>query len=178
MKYSLLVQSLDPKPTRKELEAISVDIRSIARADCAFIVDDWFGIICSGLPLIEAETFQKSLRGLGVGSDVVADAEIPSLHHDFRCHRIDITGDEIILSTAMGRRFPRKRSELVFVSAGFLDREKAGSTREAQSEIRYTENGAYRTEVMRNVMKIEEKRFFRIDLFFWKRTPPNFTGDR
>ena len=166
MKFSLLLHSLDPKPTRQDLEEISVNVPSVAKADCAFIADDWFGILVSDLPLDEARAFQSGLRGLGVGTDVVADNEIPSLHHDFRCQRIDITVDEIVLSTAMGRRYPRKRSDLVFVSAGFLDREKAGSTTEIQTEVRYTDFGAYTAKVQKNVMKFEEKRFFRIDFFF------------
>ncbi len=166
MSHSLLLHSLDPKPTRRDLEEISVTVPSIARADCAFIVDDWFGIVVSGLGLADAEIFQTGLRGLDIATDIVADADIPSLHHDFRCQRLDISEDEIILSTAMGRRYPRRRGDLVFVSAGFVDREKAGTDTELRTEVRYTDFGAYQTQVSRSVMKIEEKRFFRIDLFF------------
>jgi hypothetical protein len=166
MTHSLLLHSLDPKPTRQEIEAISVNVPSVARADCAFIADDWFGIVVSGLPLADALAFQSGLLGLGVGTDVIADNEIPALHHDFRCQRIDISDDELVLSTAMGRRYPRKRSDLVFVSAGLLDREKSYSATEMQTEIRYTDFGAYTSQVRKSVMKFEEKRFFRIDFFF------------
>jgi len=164
--HSLLLHSLEPKPTRQELEEISVKVRSIARADCAFIAEDWYGIVASGLPLAEAETFQVALQGLGIGTDLIADIDIPTLHHDFRCQRIDLIGDEIILSTAMARRYPRKRSDLVFVSAGFVDREKAESISETQSVVRFSRYGAYNARVEKSVLKIEEKRFFRIDFFF------------
>lgn len=171
MRYSLLLHSLDPKPTRRELEEISVNVRSIARADCAFIVDDWYGIVVSGLPLEDAEIFQAALRRLNCETDLIADVDIPSLHHDFRCQRIDLDADEIILSTSMGRPYPRKKSELVFVSAGLVDREKAGSKTEVQTDLRWTESGPYCATVDRNVLNIEKKRFFRIDFFFG--TEPN-----
>ena len=166
MKYSLLLHSLDPKPSRNQLEEISVNVRSIARADCAFLVDDWFGIVASGLPLAEAEDFQAGLRGAGIGTDVVADADIPALHDDFRCQRIDLDGGEITLSTSMGRRYPRKKGDLVFASAGFVDKEKMEHKTELQLETRGGHNGRYTIPVNKTVMKMEEKRFFRIDLFF------------
>ncbi len=166
MKYSLLLHSLDPKPSRKELEEISVNVRSVARADCAFLADDWFGIVASGLPLPDAEDFQAGLRGAGIGTDVVADVDIPALHHDFRCQRIDLDGGEIILGTSMGRRYPRKKGDLVFAAAGFVDKEKVAHKTELQLERRGGSRGTYQVPVNRRVMKMEEKRFFRIDLFF------------
>lgn len=166
MNYSLLLHSLDPRPTRQQLEAISTNVRSIAKADCAFIVDDWFGIVASGLPIAEAAALQSGLHDIGMETDLVPDLEIPSLHPDFRCQRIDLDGEDIIFSTAMGRRYPRKRRDLVFAAAGFVDREKVGTTTEMQSETRWSDSGPYRANVERSVLKIEEKRFFRIDFFF------------
>ncbi len=164
--YSLLLQSLEPKPTRQELEEISQNVRSIARADCAFIAEDWYGIVTTGLPLAEAETFRAGLQNLGIGADLVADSEIPTLHNDFRCQRIDLNSDEIILSTAMARRYPRRRDDLVYVSAGFVYREKASRDTEMQPQVRYSRYGAYTVQVEKSVLKIEEKRFLRIDFFF------------
>jgi|AntRauTorckE6833_2_1112554.scaffolds.fasta_scaffold55559_1 hypothetical protein len=166
MPHSLFLHSLYPKPDRKALEEITVKVPSIARADAAGILNDWNGIVCSNLPLEDARAFQAGLRTLGVETDLIADRDIPSLHHDFRCQRIDLTDDEIILSTSMGRRYPRQRTDLVFIAAGLLDREKLGRATEMRTEVRYTDFGAYTTQVRKNVMKMEEKRFFRVDLFF------------
>ena len=172
MPHSLLLHSLDPKPDRKALEEITASVPSIARADAAVILNDWFGIVCPNLPLGDAQAFQAGLLTLGVGADIVPDIDIPSLHHDFRCQRIDITDGEIVLSTSMGRRYPRQRGDLVFIAAGFLDREKAVSATEMRTEMRVSRSdyglapAVYTTQVERNSLKIEEKRFFRIDLFF------------
>ena len=146
-------------------------VRSIARADCAYIVEDWYGIAVSGLPLGEAEAFQAGLLSLGIRTDIVADADVPILHHDFRCQRIDVNSEEIICSTAMGRRYPRRRSDLVFVSVGLVDRERAESTTESRPVVRIGRGGVSYTEERKNVLKIEEKRYFRVDLFFG--TEPN-----
>lgn len=167
MKYSLLLHALDPKPTRQELEEISANVPSVARADCTYLLNDWFGIVASGLPLEEAQAFQAGLRGKGIASDVVEDREIPSLHHDFRCQRIDLHGSAITLTTAMNRRQDRDKAELVFVAAGFVNREKSSSTIVTDTELRWTADFVpYTTKVTRSAMKFEEKRYFRIDLFF------------
>jgi hypothetical protein len=167
MTYSLLLHSLDPKPTRQELEEISVKVPSVARADCAYMLNDWFGIAASGLPLEDAQAFQAGLRGKGIASDVVADLDIPSLHHDFRCQRIDLHGSSVTLTTAMNRRQDRDKGELVFAAAGFVDREKTGSTTVTDKELRWTADFVpHTTNVTRSAMKFEERRYFRIDLFF------------
>lgn len=104
MNFSLLLHSLEPKPDRKALEEITVDVASIARADAAGILRGWFGIVSSGLSLEDAQAFQDGLRTLGCETDIVPDGDIPSLHHDFRCHLIELTAESIILTTAMNRR--------------------------------------------------------------------------
>lgn len=166
MSYSLVLHSLDSKPDRRALEEITVKVPSIARADAAGLLNDWYGIVCSNLPLRDAQAFQAGLRSLGCEADIVPDNQIPALHHDFRCQRLDIDGETIALTTAMNRRQVRNRKDLVFISAGLIDRERVGTIFETGPELRYSKYGAYISQVERRVMKIEEKRFFRIDLFF------------
>lgn len=167
MTYSLLLHSLDPKPTRQQLEEISTRVPSIARADCAYLLDDWYGIVASHIPLEDAQAFQAGLRGIGIASDVVEDHDIPALHHDFRCQRIDLDGSAITLTTAMNRRQIRDKGELVFAAAGFVDRQRAGRQTVTDTELRWTAGGIpYTKKVTSSAMKFEEMRYFRIDLFF------------
>jgi len=166
MSHSLLLHSLEPKPDRKALEEITVDVASIARADAAGILRGWFGIVSSGLPIEDAQAFQAGLRTLGCETDIVLDGDVPSLHHDFRCHLIELTGESIILTTAMNRRQERGRDEFVFAAAGIVERERAVSDYEMQTQVRYFEGGAYTTQVPTRVSKTVEKDYFRIDLFF------------
>jgi len=167
MTYSLLLHALEPKPTRQELEEISVKVPSIARADCAYLLNDWYGIVASNIPLEDARAFQAGFRLKGIESDVVEDRDIPALHHDFRCQRIDLDGPAITLTTAMNRRQVRDKGELVFAAAGFVDRQKAGRQTVTDTELRWTADFVpYTKKVTRSAMKFEERRYFRIDLFF------------
>lgn len=166
MNFSLLLHALEPKPDRKALEEITVDVPSVARADAAGISRGWFGIVSTGLSLEDATAFQAGLRTLGCETDIVPDGDIPSLHHDFRCHLIDLTAESIILTNAMNRRQERGRDEFVFAAAGIVERERPVSDYEMQTEVRFFEGGAYTTQVPTRVSKTVEKEYFRIDLFF------------
>lgn len=166
MNFSLLLHAIGPKPDRKALEEITVSVPSIARADAAGILRGWFGIVSSGLSYEEAQAFQVGLGTLGCETDIVPDGDIPSLHHDFRCHLIELSGESIILTNAMNRRQERRRNEFVFAAAGIVERERPVSDYEMQTEVRYTQNGAYVSQVPTRITKFVEKDYFRIDLFF------------
>lgn len=166
MNYSLVLHALEPKPDRKALEQITDNVPSIARADAAGILWGWFGIVSSGLPIEDAQAFQAVLRTLGCETDIVPDGEIPSLHHDFRCHLIDLTAESIILTTAMNRRQVRGRDEFVFAAAGIVERERPVSDYEMQTEVRRAQGVRYVVKVDKLVTKTVEKDYFRIDLFF------------
>jgi len=166
LSFSLLLHALEPKPDRKVLEKITVEVPSIARADAAGILRGWFGIVSSGLSLEDAQAFHAGLRTLGCETDIVPDGDIPSLHQDFRCHLIDLTAETLILTNAMNRRQERGRDEFVFAAAGIVERERPVSDYEMQTEVRYFEGGAYTTQVPTRVSKTVEKDYFRIDLFF------------
>jgi hypothetical protein len=166
LSFSLLLHALEPKPDRKALEEITVEVPSIARADAAGILRGWFGIVSSGLSLEDAQAFHAGLRTLGCETDIVPDGDIPSLHQDFRCHLIDLTAETLILTNAMNRRQERGRDEFVFAAAGIVERERPVSDYEMQTEVRYFEGGAYTTQVPTRVSKTVEKDYFRIDLFF------------
>ncbi|MGJ8643618.1 MAG: hypothetical protein ACSHX9_09440 [Luteolibacter sp.] len=166
MTFSLLLHALDPKPDRKVLEELTVNVPSIARVDAGGILRDWFGIVASRLSIQDAHTFQTSLRTLGCETDIVPDSDIPALHSDFRCHIIDLDAENVTLTTSMNRRQQRSRSELVFVSAGVVKRARPESDYEIQKEVRYTGEAAYTVSVEKRITKTVEKDYFRIDLFF------------
>lgn len=146
MSFSLLLHSLDPKPSRRELEEISVKVPSIARADCPGLVEDWFGIVASNLQMSDAMAFQAALKVRGYQTDVVPDFEIPALHSDFRCQRITFEDNAVLLNDAMGKLFYRTKNELVFIAAGLIG--NARPRRDSDEDI-----------------------CFRMDLFF--STPPH-----
>jgi hypothetical protein len=122
--YSLLQISLDQTIDREALEEASAAVASVARADCAAIQRDLFGIVISGLPLEEAAAFQEALRSRGFETKVEADDEIPALHEAFTVQRINFKEDALVFTDTMGREQSRPREELIFVAGGFLTQRK------------------------------------------------------
>ncbi len=130
------------------------------------MVKDWFGIVAQGLPEEDARAFHVGLLSRGIASDVVADSEIPALPQDFRCQRIDLHGDSITLTTAMNRRQMRDRTELVFVSAGKVIRDKTSRSSFAEPTRNYNGGGGYEPPVRVTTVEAVPTEFFRIDFFF------------
>src|SRR6478736_4878733 len=106
--YSLLQVALDQTIDRAELEEASDVVNSVARADCAHLQRDLFGIVVSNLPLDEAQAFQTELKRRGFPTDVVADDELPVLHDPFTIQRIDIQKDSLVFTDTMGREQNRE----------------------------------------------------------------------
>ena len=169
--YSLLQVSLDQTIGRAELEEASDVVKSVARADCAHLQRDLFGIVVSNLPLDEAQAFQTELKRRGFPTDVVADDELPVLHDPFTIQRIDIQKDSLVFTDTMGREQNREISDLVFVAGGFLTRSKMKSVMVMESNsparVHAFQDPAH-LETQHRVQDIPE---FRLDFFFY--SPPN-----
>lgn len=170
MTFSLLLHALDPKPDRKALQELTINVPAIARADADGLLRDWFGIVASGLSIQNAHAFQTNLRTLGCETDIVPDSDIPALHDDFRCHIIHLDAETITLTTAMNRRQQRNRSELVFAAAGVVERARltteykpAGNTLDHIAES-MVPSAPEKGSNLRST--VEESNHFRIDLFF------------
>lgn len=125
--YSLLQVSLDQTIDRESLEEASVVVPSVARADCAHLQRDLFGIVVSNLPLEEAKAFQAELKRRGFPTDVVADDELPVLHEPFTIQRIETGEKALVFTDSMGREQTRTLDDLVFVAGGFLTQSKMKS---------------------------------------------------
>jgi hypothetical protein len=118
--YSLLQKSLDQRISREMLEQASLAVPSVARADCAGISRNLFGIVVSNLPHADALAFQRQLAGRDFPTDVVEDAALPKLPEPFTVRRITIGGETLTFVDAMGRPQTRPRTELVFAGGGFV----------------------------------------------------------
>jgi hypothetical protein len=168
--FSLLQESLAGRISWKALEEASTAVPSVARADCARMSLDLFGIVVSGLPLDEAETFQTALKQRGLPTHVVADAEIPLLHEAFTIQRISIAENALTFTDAMGRARVRPITDLVFIAGGFLSRDKVVSKMMLHSRDTWErESGHFPRLESRKVT--EDFPEFRLDFFFT--TAPN-----
>lgn len=166
MSFSLLLHKIEHPPTRQMLEEISLKVPGIAKADCAGFLEHWCGIVASNLELHDAQAFQAALRSAGYETDIVLDRDIPALHSDYRCQRIAVTDQLIMLTDAMGKSRDKPRHELVFASAGTIERQTLVTKFKAELETPDTAHGDYMALVERRFKQAINKTFFRIDLFF------------
>ena len=163
--YSLLQVSLDQTIDRATLEEASDVVKSVARADCAHMQRDLFGIVVSNLPLDEAQAFQAELKRRGFPTDVVADDELPALHEPFTIQRIDINKDSLVFTDTMGKAKTRAIPDLVFVAGGFLTRSKMKSVLVMESDS--ARGPQARQPVLEQQHRFEDVPEFRLDFFFW-----------
>lgn len=166
MSFSLLLHNIERPPTRQLLEEISVKVPGIAKADCAGLLEHWCGIVASNLELQSAQVFQAALRTAGYETDIVLDRDIPALHSDYRCQRIGLSEQFILLTDAMGRSRNKNRNELVFATAGIIERQTLVTKFMVEHETPDTYYGDYISPVEKRVKQVANKTFFRIDLFF------------
>lgn len=167
--FSLLQTSLDHMIDRQSLEEASVAARSVARADCARLQRELFGILVSRLERDEALAFQAALAKCGFPTEVVADRELPVLHESFQIQRIERRGEVLILTDSMGRERARQLTDLVFLAAGFFHRiefktewrqhlDFGGGAQDGRGMPQFVTEREYREET---------ELLFRLDFFFW-----------
>lgn len=164
--FSLLQTSLDQTIDRKLMEEASVAVRSVARADCAKLQRELFGIVVSRLEREEALAFQMELKRRNFPTELVADRDLPVLHESFQVQRVEVRGEVVILTDSMGREKPRHLSDLVFLAAGFFNRiefktewhQHIDFSADDCRGIRLTNEREYKEETELN---------FRLDFFFW-----------
>ncbi len=167
--YSLLQVSLDQTIDRESLEDASDVAASVARADCAHLQRDLFGIVVSNLPLEEAKAFQAELKRRGFPTAVVVDDELPVLHEAFTIQRIEIGERVLMITDAMGRVQTRILDDLVFVAGGFLTKSTSKSTTGSEFGMWSPRPNSSPDSLPRAERRYfqEEVQLFRIDLFFW-----------
>ncbi len=143
---------------------------SVARADCARLQRELFGIVVSGLSRDEALAFQAELKARDFPTELVADRKLPMLHDSFQIQRIERRDEVLILTDSMGRAQTRPIAELVFIAAGFLKQTRFKTEWHQRFE---PGNGQYSVPkfVTDRKLREETEMEFRLDFFFW--TTPN-----
>lgn len=163
--YSLLQVSLDQVIDRESLEDASDAASSIARADCAKLQRELFGIVVSGLAYDEALAFQTVLTDRDFPTEVVADHELPVLYESCQIQRIDYGDEELVLTDSMGRVRTRPLADLVFVAAGYLKHLRIKSEWRQSLEFEGGRSGFQLVNKRESHEELELE--FRLDFFFW-----------
>ena len=162
--YSLLQVTLDQRIDRDALEEASRVASSVARADCARMGRDLFGILISGLGFSEASAFQAELMRWNFPTDLVADDALPLLHEPFTVQALEVIGEVLVFSDAMGRKQTRPLTDLVFMAGGFV--QQIEFKRDSQLTLVNPVSGGPTVEIERRRWE-ENRTEFRLDFFFW-----------
>lgn len=164
--YSLLQVSLDQTIDRESLEDASVVARSVARADCAKIQRELFGVMITGLPHEEALALKAELKRRNFPTTVVLDDDLPILHDPFTIQRIEVKGEVLLFTDFMRHEHPRAMKELVFIAGGFIRRVEFKTDRELKvSPQASTRGGAPSISITHHAWE-ETAVEFRVDFFF------------
>ena len=167
--FSLLQESLDQSIDRQSLEDASDAVPAVARADCARMQRELFGIVVSRLERGEALAFQVELKRRNFPTSVVADKDLPVLHESFQIQRIEIRGEMLVLTDSMGRERTRPLTDLVFLAGGFLNRIEFKTEWHQHLDFRGTgvRGGGMPQLVTEREFREENELQFRLDFFFW-----------
>jgi hypothetical protein len=167
--FSLLQLSLDQSIERHAFEDASAAVASVARADCAMLHRDLYGVVVSNLTEDEALAFQAELTQRNFPTTLVADSDLPVLQESFQVQRIELQEENINLTDSMGHLRVRPVSDLCFLAAGFVKRLHFNSDWDQHLEAGIDSHGSVRLVTERTHHE-ESELEFRLD-FFFKSTP-------
>jgi hypothetical protein len=119
MNYAV-VQSEIVKPEPYALEAAFRELAELVDIDAASLSNDAYGIIVDGLSHDHATRLCAALNGQGIRTQVVSEAELPTLTPAKQLRRLDCAGDHLLLYDAIGRTTPVPWEHVVLVAAGFV----------------------------------------------------------
>ncbi len=169
--YSVIQRSLEQSVTLQQLEEASMQVPTIARADCIRIHRLLAGIFISRLSRPEALAFQRGLAGQGIESDVVRDAQLPPLPSGVRSMRVWQEERAIHCRDVMERVTVLPVAEILFIAAGVIVETRHGT--ETVRRARTGPRGGMRMVPETRRTKSEETCVI-ADLFF-TRPPYRFT---
>jgi len=166
MTYALLQQSLDQTISRADLEEASVVAPRVARADCALLQRELFGIVVGKLPHVEAVALQAALRARNFPTDIVAESALPVLPEPRVAHALKLTAAGVVVVDLYGREQLLAPERYVFAAGGRVKRLRNMPDQKMEWVVRRGPRGS----VSRNVEMVKASRLadvpeFRLELF-------------
>ena len=167
MKYALLQLSLDQTIDRRELEEASVVAPSVARADCARLQRELFGILVKDIGRDEALALQAALRQRNFPTELIEQSQLPELMPAVRGQALRFEPEAVVLVDLYGREQRYGRANFVFAAAGHVQH----LARKPHQKMEWVESIGPRGSISRHVGIVTEKRLanvpeFRVEFFF------------
>jgi hypothetical protein len=167
MPYALLQLSLDQTIRREDLEEASVVAPSVARADCALLQRELFGIVVRNLEHGEALALQAALRARNFPTEVVEQSTLLVLPPPKRGQALKLTEVGAVVADFYGNEQLYAKEQFVFAAAGHVLRLANRPFQKLESVQRYVGQGHFRqTFEMVTDHRLKDVLEFRVELFF------------
>ena len=169
MPFALLQESLEQTISRAELEDASMAAHSVARADCALLQRELFGIVVGNLPYEDAVALQAALRARNFPTELVEQSALPALPPAKRETGLKLTEDGLWLVDLYGREQLYPKEKCVFAAAGHILRLRQRVAGQHEEVIVRGQYGNYSQMVtdyrLQNVPEFRLETFFSVEPF-------------
>jgi len=118
--YAVLQTSLDQPITREALEAAVMSTQTFTKPDCARLQRELFGFVAEKLSQEDALGLQAGLRAQGIETEVIDEADLPTLPTPHRPQSFMLSNDGVTLTDFAGQSTLVPISTLVFAAGGHL----------------------------------------------------------
>ena len=167
MPYALLQLSLDQTIDREELEEASVVAPSVARADCALLQRELFGVVVASLEHQEALALQAALRDRSFPTEIVEQSALPVLPSPKRGHALKLIEAGVVLVDMYGREQFYPKEQFMFAAAGHVLHLKNRPYQRLEWVAQYLPRGGIHQAVQRVTdHRLEDVPEFRLEFFF------------
>ena len=117
MPYAIVQIDLMP-PSVEALRQAFAEATTIRPADAPTMARESFGILAEHLPAPEALTIHGLLKGLGIATEVVDQADLPVLPPPMHTGRVDSLAEGMAVYDALGRQTLVDWRDVMVVAAG------------------------------------------------------------
>ena len=155
MAFAIMQKELAAPPLEQLADAFRV-LPTLTALDAQTVVNDAFGILLRGLDVESASALQDALAKKGLETEVVDEAELPSLPPARMVKQMEFLPGHVLMYDPMGRRFSLPSSDIMLIAAGNVrlpEYKKAHSPAEAAQPAQdFLHNGRSRDSAQYHLM--------------------------
>jgi hypothetical protein len=164
--YAVVQISLERSISRDVLESAIMATQQLAKPDCARLVRESFGIVAGSLLQADALALQAALRARGIETEVVNEADLPSLPVPHHPQSVDVAEDGVTFTDYTGQATLYPMSVFVYAAGGYVKHLAA-----PQRKLELVQRFVPRQGMMTNLEMVTERNAkevveFRIEYYF------------
>lgn len=119
MRYAVMQSQLEA-PDVERLKAAFRNLRFLTDMDAHILGNDAYGILLKNQPRDRALACRNALAEQGVGTEVVAHADLPPMPELRSVKRIECREESLMIQDSLGRSFPVEWRHLMMIAAGTI----------------------------------------------------------